>query len=27
MTCGVINDQLMVRIGKDQYQGVLKKLS
>ena len=25
MTCGVINDQLMVRIGKDQYQGVLKK--
>ena len=25
MTCGVINDQLMVRIGKDQYEVVLKE--
>ena len=25
MTCGVINDQLMVRVGKQQYEEVLKK--
>jgi len=25
MTCGVINDQLMVRVGKGQYEGALKK--
>jgi len=25
MTCGVINDQLMVRVGKDQYEGSLAK--
>jgi len=25
MACGVINDQLMVRVGKQQYEEVLKK--